>query len=165
MKVKGPQVKLPGIPETGFLDPATFPIEPALKQALSNVHQEFFTAVTLLRSMYNYGRPEAGVFLVGLLLTCGDDWHKRTAIVTALYDVQTEACVKLLFGQLKTVKNTTASRHYLNEVLGVLSCMPPTLVRQGFEELAEDSAFTYRMRAKFAKIVLDLADRQRRGPK
>jgi len=113
--------------------------------------------------MYNDGRIEAGVFLMGLLLSCGDEWQKRSAIITARHDVQTEACVKVLFGQLKTAKNTTAMRRYLNEVINVLSSMPPNLVRQGFEELANDSSFTHRMRAKFDDVVLDLDFRQRHG--
>ena len=55
--------------------------------------------------MYTYDRKEAGVFLIGLLLTCGDNWEKRRAIATALYDVQTEGCVNVLVGELKRVKN------------------------------------------------------------
>ena len=68
----------------GFLDPVRFLIEPVLKQALSDDRQEFHSAVGLLRSMYNYERKEAGVFLIGLLLTCGDNWEKRRAITTGM---------------------------------------------------------------------------------
>ena len=147
----------------GLLDPARFPIEPVLKQALSDDRQEFHSAVSLLRSMYNYERKEAGVFLIGLLLTCGDNWEKRRAIATALYDVQTEACVDVLFGELKRVKNTNSTRRYLNQVTDVLSCMPPALVLPGFEELTTDKSLTPRIRAKFQTVRDDLAYRHQHG--
>ena len=98
MKTKRPKSRLPGITKDGFIDPAQFPIDSVLKQALSDDRQDFQSAVSLLRSMYNYERKEAGVFLIGLLLTCGDNWEKRRAIATALYDVQTEVCVNVIFG-------------------------------------------------------------------
>ncbi len=47
--------------------------------------------------MYNYERPEAGVFLIGVLLTWGDNWEKRRAVAAALRGVQTEGCVRVLF--------------------------------------------------------------------
>ena len=67
LKTKRSKPRLPGVTEDGFLDPAQFPIDPVLKQALSDDRQEFHSAVSLLRSMYNYERKEAGVFLLGLL--------------------------------------------------------------------------------------------------
>jgi hypothetical protein len=163
LKTKRSKSRLPGITEDGFLDPAQFPIDPVLKQALSDDRQAFHSAVSLLRSIYNYERAEAGVFLIGLLLTCGDNWEKRRAVATALYDVQTEVCVHALFGELKRVKNTNSTRRYLNEVIDVLSCMPPALVRSGFEELAKDKSFTPRMRAKFKTVRDDVVYRHQHG--
>lgn len=163
MNTKRPKSRLPGITEDGFLDPAQFPIDVVLQQALSDNRQEFHSAVSLLRSMYNHGRKEAGVFLIGLLLTCGDNWEKRRAIATALYDVQTEDCVKVLFGELKRVKNTNSTRRYRNEVIDLLSCMPPSLVLSGFEELLADKSLTPRMRAKFENVRDDLAYRHQHG--
>jgi hypothetical protein len=113
--------------------------------------------------MYNYDRKEAGVFLIGLLLTCGDNWEKRRAIATALYDVQNEVCVNVLFGELRRVKNTNSTRRYLNEVIDLLSCMPPALVLPGFEELVADKSLTPRMRAKFETVRDDLAYRHQYG--
>lgn len=138
MSTKRPKPKLPGITEDGFLDPAQFPIDAVLKQALSDDPQVFHSAVSLLRSMCNHERKEAGVFLIGLLLTCGDNWEKRRAIAIALYDVQTEVSVNVLFGELKRLKNTNSTRRYLNEGIDLLSCMSPTLVLSGFDELVAD---------------------------
>ncbi len=149
--------------EDGFFDPGQFPIDSVLKQALSEDRREFQNAVSLLRSMFNYDRKEAGVFLIGLLLTCGDNWEKRRVNATALFDVQTEACVKVLLGELKQVKNTNSTRRYLNEVIDVLSCMPPPLVLLGFEELAAEKSLSPRMRAKVEAVLVDLNYRHKHG--
>ena len=130
-----------------------------LKQALSDDRREFHSAVSLLRSMYNYDRKEAGVFLIGLLLTCGDNWKKRRAIATALYDVHTEGCVNVLIGEIKRVKNTNSTRRYLNEVIDVLTCMPPPLVLPGLEELVADNSLTPRMQAKIESVRVDAVSR------
>ncbi len=77
--------------------------------------------------------------------------------------VQTEGCVRVLFDELKRVKSTNSTRRYLNEVIDVLSRMPPELVLSGFEELADDKSFTPRMRAKFQDARDDLFYRHEYG--
>ena len=163
MKTNRPAPKVPSITEDGFRDPAQFPIDSVLKQALSDDRREFQSAVSLLRSMYNYDRMEAGVFLIGLLLTCGDNWEKRRAIATALFDVQTEVCVNVLFAEFKRVKHTNSTRRYLKEVIEVLSCMPPPLVLPGLEELLAESSLSPWMRAKVESALSDLAYRRQHG--
>ena len=162
MNAKRP-LRLPGFTEEGFLDPAQFPMDPVLKQALSDDHQQFQSAVDLLRCMCNHQRTEAGVFLLGLLLNCQDDWEKRRVVVNALHDVQNKVCVHLLFNELHRVKSTNSTRRYLAELIDVLSCMPPALVLSGFEELAMDKSFTPRMRAKFETVREDLLYRHQHG--
>lgn len=163
LKTNRPEPELPSITDDGFCDLARFPIDSVPKKALSDDRREFHSAVSLLRSMYNDDRKEAGVFLIGLLLTCGDNWEKRRAIATALYDVQNEVCVNVLFGELKRVKNTNSTRRYLNEVIDVLSCMPPPLVLPGLEELVADKTLSPRMRAKAESVRYDLAYRHQHG--
>lgn len=132
--------------DDGFRDPATCPMDAVLKLALSDDRQEFQWAISLLRSMYNCGRAEAGVFLLGLLRTCGDNWEKRMAIATSFFDMQTEPHISALFEELRRVKNINSTRRYLRELIGVLSAMPPSLVLSGFQELAEDKSLTVRIR-------------------
>jgi hypothetical protein len=163
MKTNRPEPKGPNITEDGLGDPAQLPIDSVLKQALSDDCREFHPAVSLLRSMYNYERKEAGVFLIGLLLTSGDNWEKRRAVATALFDVQTESCVNVLIGELKRVKNKNSTRRYLNEVIDVLSCMPPSLVLPGLEELVADNSLTPRMKAKVESVRGDLTYRHQHG--
>ena len=149
----------PPILEDAFHDPENCSIDPVAKVALSDNRQEYTWALSLLRNMYEFGRDEAGVFQIGLLMTSGDNWEKRTAVVGMLCHVQTEACVDVLFGELRRVQSTNSTRRYLKELIAVLSEMPAKLVRSGFEALAEDKSFSHRMRAKFEQ-ALDLLDYQ-----
>ncbi len=48
--------KFPWITKEGYFDPGKFPIDSALKQALSDNDQEFRSGLNLLHSMYNHGR-------------------------------------------------------------------------------------------------------------
>ena len=97
--------KFPWITKEGFFDPAQFPIDGVLNQALSDDDQQFRSGLNLLQSMYVHGRQEAGVFLLGLLVTCEDDWERRIRIVEALKGIGTKPCAELLFGELKRIKS------------------------------------------------------------
>ena len=103
MAKQRPQANLPGILDDGFRDPTGFPIDPVLKHALSQNRREFNPAVSLLRCMWNCDREEAGVFPIGLLLTRGNNWEKRRIVASALCDVQTEACIRVLFDEVSRV--------------------------------------------------------------
>jgi hypothetical protein len=141
--------RFPWITEEGFFDPAKFPIESVLKQALSDDDEQFRSGLTMLGSMYAHGRTEAGVFLLGLLLNCEDNWEKRIKIIEAMKKVATRPCADLLFGELKRVKSSNTTRRYLDTVITVLAYMPPELVQARFEELADDKSFSPKMRIKF----------------
>ena len=73
--------RFPSVLEDAFQDPEKFSIDPVAKVALSDDRREYTWALTLFRNMYGSGRDEAGVFLIGMLMTCGDNWEKRMAIV------------------------------------------------------------------------------------
>jgi hypothetical protein len=145
---------VPWITNEGYLDPAQFPIDSVLKQALSDDDQEFRTGLSMLSSMYGRGRAEAGVFLLGVLVNCEDNWEKRIKIVEAMAGIHTKPCADLLFGELKRVKSSNTTRRYLGAVINVLSFMPSELIEEGFETLAEDRSFSPKTREKF-RAVLD----------
>jgi len=145
--------KLPWITKEGYFDPGKFPIDDILKQAVGTDESQFRSGLTLLQSMYCHGRREAGIFLLGLLLTCEDKWEKRSAIVEALGVVKTQACVDLLFRDLKRVKSSNTTRRYLTHVIKVLAAMPSELVLPGFSSLASDKSFSPKMRDKFNAIL------------
>jgi hypothetical protein len=145
--------KFPWITKEGFLDLAQFPIDSVLKLALSDDDQQFRSGLNLLQSMYVHGRQEAGVFLLGLLVTCDDDWERRTRIVEALKGIDTKPCADLLFGELKRVKSSNTTRRYLASVIKALTLMPSELIEAGFESLAQDKSFSQKMRDKFKAVL------------
>ena len=143
---------VPWITKEGHFEPAQFPIDSILKQAISDDDQEFRTGLNMLRSMYGHGRTEAGVFLLGVLVNCEDNWEKRIRIVEIMTGIHTKPCADLLFGELKRVKSSNTTRRYLGAVLNVLSAMPSQLIEEGFETLAEDRSFSPKMRDKFRAV-------------
>jgi len=145
--------KFPWITKDGSLDLTRFPIDGVLKQALSNDDQEFRTGLNLLMSMSGYGRTEAGVFLMGLLVVSDDDWERRITIVEALQGINTKPCADLLFGELRRVKSSSTTRRYLAAIIKVLAAMPTELTEAGFESLAQDKSFSQKMRDKFQAVL------------
>ena len=69
----------PWLTSEGYFDPAKFPIDGILQQAVGNDEAEFRSALRMLQAMYHHGRKEAGVFLLGMLVTWNDDWEQRTS--------------------------------------------------------------------------------------
>ena len=132
----------PEVLEAAWHDPENCSIDPVVKSALSDDPHEYKSALPLLRNMAEFKREDAAVFLIGLLMTCGDKWEKRMVIVGFLHAVETDACVDVLLGELRRVKSTNKTRRYLQEVIDTLSSMPPRLVRSKLQALAEDVSLT-----------------------
>ena len=144
---------VPWITKDGNLDMTRFPIDNVLRQALSQDDQEFRTGLNLLSSMCGYGRTEAGVFLMGVLLNCDDNWEKRITIFESMKFIKTKPCADVLFNELKRVKSSNTTRRYLGTIIKVLSDMPSELAEEGFRTLAEDSSFSPKMREKFRAVL------------
>ena len=142
----------PWITKEGFLDPAQFPIDNVLKHALSDDDRVFRSGLNMLGACI-HGRTEAGVFLLGLLVNCDDNWEKRIKIVEAMKGIDTKPCADLLFSELKRVKSSNTTRRYLGAVIKVLSDMPSELIEDGFQTLAEDRSFSPKMREKFRAVL------------
>ncbi len=143
------------ISKDGDLDPAKFPIDGTLKQALSSDMGQFRSGLTMLGSMCAHGRDEAGIFLLGLWVASSEDLERRGLIAEALWGVKTKACADLLFAELKRVRSSNTTRRYLAAVIKVLASMPPNLVQDGFTSLANDTSFSYKMRAKFEEAIIE----------
>jgi len=140
------------------VDLTRFPIDGILAQSLDANNEPFRSAVMLLRSMCAAGRMEAGIYLLGLLAASEDDWERRARIVEGLRELHTPACAGVLFAELKRVESSNTTRRYLGTVMEVLASFPRDLVESGFEELADDTSFSYKMRKKFRAVVLEFRD-------
>lgn len=149
-------VGIPWLAEDGSLDPAKFPIEGLLQQALNREDTSFRTACTLLQSICSHGRPEAGVYLLGLLRFYQDDLDRLAVIVESLTVFPTPQTAQALFGELRRVKSDNSTRKYLALVLRTLSRLPRDFVEEGLRALTDDKAFSSRMRQKFALMLEDL---------
>src|SRR5438094_8779542 len=84
----------------------------------------------------------------GLLVASDDNWARRLAIIEALRDVQTEACARLLFAELRRVKSSNTTPRYLDGIIKTLIAMSADLVWEEFYSLAADPSFSYNMRSK-----------------
>ena len=140
------------ITKDGDFDLAKFPIDSVLKQALSEDDQKFRTGLSVLSSMCRHGRREAGVFLMGVLLICDNDWEKRITIVESMKFIKTKPCADLRFSELSS-QEFQHDPAYLGAVIEVLSSMPSELIEAGFRALADDSSFSPRMREKFRTVL------------
>jgi len=98
------------ITEDGSLDAAKFPIEGILQQAMESDRTKFKSGLAMLGLMHRSGRKEAGVFLMGLLAASEENWERRLPIVEALRNVQTDACARLLFAELRRVRSSNTTR-------------------------------------------------------
>ena len=140
----------PWITKEGWLDPAKFPIETPVGQCLNPRADAFGHGCRFLGSMASHGRKDAGIFLLGLLRYHEDDLAIAATVVESLGGFHDERCVSALFAELRRVTSSNRTRKYLDTVIHTLLRMPVGIVQAGFDDLARDPSFSYRMRAKFA---------------
>jgi len=146
---------VPWITKEGYFDPIKFPIDGVLDEVLQEDDESFRGALSVLLTMQLHGRQEAGIFMMGLLMSLPDDWEKRIWVLEAMKGFHTQGCANLLFSELRRVESNNTTRRYLNTVLKVLADMPLQLIEAGFEKLIEDKSFGYRMKKKFEGILAE----------
>ena len=144
--------KMPWITKDWYLDLTKFPIDSTLEQALSTEEGKFRSACMTLASMCGQ-RPEAGIFLFGLLTFYRDDMVRKQTIVEALGQFQTEKTAHVLFEELDRIESSDTTRVYINAILTAISRFPPTFVEPGLTRLIEDKRWSYRMKRKFQAIL------------
>ena len=156
------KIDLPDVPwitPDGYVDMKKIPIEDTLRRTVSGNHEELREAVSVLRSCAHAGRREAGVFLLGLLAELPPDGlEDRAHVVEALGYYETASSAATLFGEIRRVKSSNTTRRYLDAVLHAICTLPAPLVREGLERLADDTAFSYKMRAKFREAIWHLRE-------
>ncbi len=144
-----PLPNVPWITAEGTFDPAKFPIDSTLRQCVSSNSDDLRTACRLLATMVAHGRAEAGVFLLGLLRYYEGDLNALGVVVESLGEFQDARCAAALFGELHRVPSSNKTRRYLDIVIKALTRLPADTVQERFWALSRDSAFSYKMRAKF----------------
>ncbi len=134
-------------------DPSTFPIEPILRQAVSLDVGRASDAWILLGTMARNERPEAGIFLLGLMRVHGGDLARMAVLVRAVSFSPSEAAADALKAEFYRVPSSPATRTYLNEVLRALMGLPAPLSREALETLAADKKLSVKWRRRFEEAA------------
>ncbi len=138
-----------------YINISNLPIDNIFQTALSDNKDDFEGALSLLSLLYNNGRLEAAVFLLGLLFNCSEnDFDRRSVIIKSLKGFNSKAFVEILIFELKRVKKSNSSRKYITLILKILFSMPKNLIEIRFIELSNDKDFSHRMRQKFNELAM-----------
>jgi len=151
MKSKRPPelANVPWITAEGTLDCGKFPIDVPIRQCLDASSEEFGHGCRFLGSMVSAGRVDAGIFLLGLLRYYEEDLTAVTIVVESLAEFRDPRCAIALFGELRRVPSSNKTRRYLDTVITSLTRLPADMVQERFSALSRETAFSYKMRAKF----------------
>ena len=131
------------------LDPKTFPIAPVFRQAADGDVEHARAAWDFLGMIAHSGRPEAGIFLLGLMRVHGRDLSSMTILVRAVALFPSPAAAEALKAEFHRVPSSPATRTYLNEVLRSLIRLPVPLAREALEALSEDKKLSVKWRRRF----------------
>jgi len=131
------------------IDPGTFPIAPILRQAVDADLERASGAWTFLGMMAANDRPEAGIFLLGLMRVHGGDLTRMAVLVRAVSFFPSRAAAEALKAEFYRVPSSPATRTYLNEVLRVLSRLPTPVAREALQTLADDTKLSLKWRRRF----------------
>jgi hypothetical protein len=140
---------VPWITAEGTLDCSEFPIAVPIRQFLDPSSVAFGHGCRFLGSMVSAGRVDAGIFLLGLLRYYEEDLTAVTIVVESLAQFHDPRCATALFGELRRVASSNKTRRYLDAVIASLTRLPADMVQERFSALSRESAFSYKMRAKF----------------
>jgi hypothetical protein len=151
MKSKRPPelANVPWITAEGTLDCSKFPIEVPIRQCLDPSSEQFGHGCRFLGSMVSAGRVDAGIFLLGLLRYYEEDLTAVTIVVESLAAFHDPRCATALFGELRRVPSSNTTRRYLDTVITSLTRLPADMVQERFSALSRETAFSYKLRAKF----------------
>ncbi len=135
------------------LDPRTFPIDPILRQAVGVDVERASAAWKFLGTMAGNDRPEAGIFLLGLMRVHRDDLTRMAVLVRAVSFFPSEAAAEALMAEFYRVPSSPATRTYLNEVLRSLMQLSAPLSREALRTLAYDKKLSVKWRRRFEEAA------------
>jgi hypothetical protein len=115
------------------------PLGKLFADALSPDYVAAGAAIALIGGMAAKGRPEAIVFLRGLMQEFRDaDWDRRGIVVSGLSAVHTSAVAEQLAAEIRSTKPVQRAHPYLAEVVDALCGFPIDLVRDVIAKLETD---------------------------
>lgn len=109
-----------------------------------------------LGTMAGNDRPEAGIFLLGLMRVHGGDLTRMATLVRAVSCFPSEAAAEALKAEFYRVPSSPATRTYLNEVLRALTQLPAPLARSALQALVEDKTLSVKWRRRFEEAAREL---------
>jgi len=131
------------------LDLRTFPIDPILRQAVDRDTRRAGDAWRVLGAMAGRERPEAGIFLLGLMRVHEADLTRMATLVREVACFASVAAAGALQDEFHRVPSSPATRTYLYEVLRALTKLPPPLARDALRTLADDERLSVKWRRRF----------------
>lgn len=138
------------------IDYRIVPLEYNFKVAAGSDRQEVLRSVRILGVATMFGRVEAGVFLMGLLVAARpEDRELRAELVSALRHTRTPACAALLLDQLVSLPESPEYTPLLEILLDVLAEMPMAFIEQRLLALARDERFSQAQRRGFLQVLED----------
>ena len=87
--------------------------------------------------------------MVGLMQYFAADLQRLAVVADQLSHFRHESSANALFAELRRIKSSNSTRRYLDQVLRSVTRLPRHLVSEGLEDLAYDTSFSVKMRAKF----------------
>lgn len=143
------------------IDLRSFPIDPILRQAVDGDVDKAGEAWKLLGVMAGHDRPEASVFLLGLMRVHEGDLARMAVLVRAVSFFPSKEAAEALKGEFYRVPSSPATRTYLNEVLRSLTGFPAHLSREALEALAGDKRLSVKWRRRFEEALWRLGGQAR----
>ena len=136
-------------------------LDPTFRNALSDDDREFRDACGVLAMMTRQDRPDAGVFLCGLLGHYASDLTRKGRIVDALGQVQSEQAAYLLFRELENIESSNSTRSYIDRILEALARFPIDTVEDWLLSQLSNRKWTHRMKGKLRDTLEEAAARSR----
>ena len=135
------------------IDLGKLPIEPLLRSAVGPDLKDARDAWKILGLMAQRERPEAGIFLLGLMQVHRHDLAEMAALVDAVALVPSAAAAEALKNEFLRTPSSPATRSYLNEVLRAITRLSQPLAVQALGSLAGDERLSTKWRRRVEEVA------------
>ena len=137
------------------LDPRTIRLDAILEQAMDKDARRAAGAWGFLASIAR-DRPEAEVFLIGLMQLHHGDLTRMTGLISSMSIVRTEAAGRALVQEFLTTPSTRATKSYLNQLFNIFTTLNPEFRPQLLSIMADDKRLSAKWRKRFHDLIGEL---------